>query len=198
MIITAAEKLKNGYRIVTEERELILEKELFLLNFMEVGEDVSEALLLELENRSRLRFAVQRAMTFISFKRRTTQETRKKLLEAGFDKETASEAVEYLCENNLLDDESYVLDYIESKRHTHGSFYISGKLFQKGISKELLDNMDIPEEEEDILALLEKKWPNQTDFDLKLRSKMIKFAVGRGFSYENSKKAVQMFTSGEL
>ena len=102
-------------------------------------------------------------------------------------------AVEFVKAYHYLDDEEYVRRYIEKNANKKSKKQMTGELYQKGITAEILDRgfEDMPvNEEEQILAIAKKR-----GFDAKMSSpeekrKLFSYLARKGFSYDRIRTAL--------
>jgi len=104
------------------------------------------------------------------------------------------QVLDYLEQNNLINDESFAKLYIESKtkgKSVLGKKAILVKLMERGISKNTANlylNTNISEEDE--LNAAVKVLMNKYRTAAETREKMGRFLLSRGFSYPTAKHAV--------
>lgn len=109
--------------------------------------------------------------------------------------------VEVLNRKGLLNDEQFAKDWVEARRKSKnkGKIALKQELFQKGVAKEIVDQVVSEEhttESEEQLATqaLEKKlksWKNLPTLELK--KKAYEFLMRRGFEYPVVKQVVEKF-----
>ena len=137
--------------------------------------------------------ACDKAVYYLQFSGKTEYELRKKLAEQGFLPASVNKAVEFVKAYRYLDDEEYVRRYIEKNANKKSKKQMTGELYQKGITAEILDRgfEDMPvNEEEQILAIAKKR-----DFDAKMSSpeekrKLFSYLARKGFSYDRIRAAL--------
>ncbi len=123
--------------------------------------------------------------------------TKKQVYDYLKKKEYKSETIEYvidkLKEYNYLNDEKYCEWYIRTHKNKYGKNMLKSKLYEKGISKNILENAlnDFESDEDEILTLLRKKIGNKT-LTQELLTKTIRFMAGRGFDYEDIKNVINI------
>ena len=114
------------------------------------------------------------------------------LKKKGFDEKTVSKAVEKLKEYGFVDDEKFAKNYFESMSSGKGKRAIATKLRQKGISKEivenLIENVDEEEQLETAKKLAEKFVKNRAQ-SANLRQKCLAHLVYKGYDYSVAQKA---------
>lgn len=107
--------------------------------------------------------------------------------------------IQKLKELRLLDDEQFAKAWVEARSKKKGMRVIKLELFQKGISKEIIEEVisnktQETNEEETATRLLERKinsWKNLEP--LQFKKKAYGFLMRRGFEYEVVKDVVEKF-----
>lgn len=122
-----------------------------------------------------------------------------KLLEKGFSRDAAREAVNAAEEYGYIDDLRYAERYVEANSAKKGYYRLKDELLKKGVpssvAAEALDGLTADGEE--LLALAKKlaKTAPQTRED---RAKLCRRLASRGFSYEEINAAVKRLCDGDL
>ncbi len=154
------------------------------------GTDVDPGTAFDLGDAKR---ACDKAVYYLQFSGKTEYELRKKLAEQGFLPASVNKAVEFVKAYHYLDDEEYVRRYIEKNANKKSKKQMTGELYQKGITAEILDRgfEEMPvNEEEQILAIAKKR-----GFDAKMSSpeekrKLFSYLARKGFSYDRIRTAL--------
>lgn len=136
----------------------------------------------------------KKALNYIS--RYTCSSTRlKEYLKRKGCEEHIDEIVKELVENGLLNDFKNAQLLVEIYRRKLGKKAIHHRLLQKGFSREVVDEaLSFTDEEELEFAVkeAEKKLASLKDANLKkVREKLYRFLIRRGFSSQNALKAVR-------
>lgn len=108
--------------------------------------------------------------------------------------------IQKLKEQKLLDDQEFARAWMESRSKKYGKNRIKQELFQKGISKEIIENVlnDGADEEKLAEQTLEKKfriWKNLPT--LEFNKKAFSFLMRRGFEYDVVKSVVEKYIKKE-
>lgn len=120
----------------------------------------------------------------------------------GLDEEARQRNIDYLVDNHYIDNARYCRAFINDKiTYNHwGRRKIEQALWMKhipeNVSSPILD--EVPEEKylEVLRPLLKAKMPSiKADSDYERSMKLIKFAMGRGFSIEEIKQCVTDFST---
>lgn len=116
-------------------------------------------------------------------------------LEKTYGAEVAEDAVCYVEELGYINDEDYAKKYAEYliKRKKHGVYRAKREMLQKGLSRELCENVlaEFTEDEldEELLWLIRKKYIEKiSDFDG--RRKTVAALVRRGYDFSSVKRCI--------
>lgn len=129
-------------------------------------------------------------MKYIVFKKRTEEEVKNKCKMLKYDDNTIDEILEYLKENNYINDDIYVEKYIKNiMRLKYCSIReIKIDLIKRGINEDLVDkyiNEEVEEFEEKSATELAIKKSKNADVE-----KIKRYLLNKGFSYGNVSKAI--------
>lgn len=126
-----------------------------------------------------------------------SKDARQKLIKWEIQEEDIKKIMSFLFEHKFIDDERFARIYTEDKfRFNHwGKQKITMMLRQKGISQDIIDEAlsIIPTDNytEHCMELLQQKYRTLTEQDpYKLKAKLTRFAVGRGFDYDTVSKCL--------
>ncbi len=126
-----------------------------------------------------------------------SKDARQKLIKWEIQEEDIKKIMSFLLEHKFIDDERFARIYTEDKfRFNHwGKQKITMMLRQKGISQDIIDEAlsIIPTDNytEHCMELLQQKYRTLTEQDpYKLKAKLTRFAVGRGFDYDTVSKCL--------
>lgn len=126
-----------------------------------------------------------------------SKDVRQKLIKWEIQEEDIKKIMSFLLEHKFIDDERFARIYTEDKfRFNHwGKQKITMMLRQKGISQDIIDEAlsIIPTDNytEHCMELLQQKYRTLTEQDpYKLKAKLTRFAVGRGFDYDTVSKCL--------
>ena len=117
---------------------------------------------------------------------RTEYQLRTKLNSLKYPEHIVAEAVDYVKKFHYVDDVRYAVNYLEYRKDSKSLRQIEQELYQKGISKETyrmaLEEIEKPDEEQQILALLQKKNYRPGETDRKEAGKIYNFLLRKGYS----------------
>ncbi len=189
--VTEIRKLTGGRHLITLESGIsfpLYGKEIADCGLHE-DEDVADeviSMILEelLPKRARLR-----AMHLLEKMDRTEQQLREKLLQSAYPELIIDDAVSYVKNYHYIDDQRYARNYLESHASSKSMRQMEQELLAKGIEKEIIrqavSEMELPDEEGQILALLKKKHYNPAADDAAVRQKLIAYLMRRGYQYSD-------------
>ena len=141
--------------------------------------------------------AKMRAVRIVSASSVSKSDLEHRLIQKGESKEDAKQAVEWMTDLELLDDEKtaqLIVQRCVSKGY--GRSRAKQALFEKRIPKELWEDAlaDYPEQTEKILAFLETKLGD--NWDEKDLRRVTDSLLRRGHSYQEIRRALQEYTEG--
>ncbi len=141
--------------------------------------------------------AKMRAVRIVSASNVSKSDLEHRLIQKGESKEDAKQAVEWMTDLDLLDDEKTAQQIVQrciSKGY--GRSRAKQALFEKRIPKELWEDVlaDYPEQTEKILAFLETKLGD--NWDEKALRRVTDSLLRRGHSYQEIRKALQEYSEG--
>ena len=110
--------------------------------WLEIGQVLTDDKISELLAADKKNEVMIKALDFISYKARTSQETRIKLLKAGYDENLIEKTLEQLSENGLLNDKEYAVQWVEDRQYLkpRSRRMLTYELRKKGISDEMIQS----------------------------------------------------------
>ncbi len=133
-----------------------------------------------------------RAMHLLEKMDYTEFQIRQKLKSGGYPEETVEEVIAFLSEHRYLDDDRYLENYLDAYGNRMSRMQLRQKLRQKGLEGDKVDlaleNMEGADESALIRELMRKRRYDPAEADEKARQKMMRYLLGRGFSYEEIRK----------
>lgn len=171
--------------------------ELIYKENLKVGMMVDEEKLKKIAYEENLINCKETALKIIERSYKTKKEMIKRLLEKGYALEEINETLKFLEEYNFINDESYTKAFINDRTKTQGKQKIKYALKNKGVSDEIIEEelskLDMEKEKENANILALKKYniliKRESD-KYKLKEKIIRFLISRGYNYEVAKDAV--------
>lgn len=137
---------------------------------------------------------------------KTESEIKKKLEEKEFSEETINKTIKFLLEYNFINDYEYTKMYIKDRLINQGKNKIKYSLIRKGINSNIIDDvffeLDTKDSEmEKAYELGLKKYNSLVKREsdkIKLKNKVIRYLLGRGYSYGIVKDIYNKIENGDL
>jgi len=206
MKITKIERQKhreNLYSIFLDgEYAFHLEKDVLSNLKWEVGQEIDGEELRRVNRLEQVKEARDYAFLLLSYRSRSCQELRERLLKKRYEKEIAQEVVKELKNLRYLDDRAFAREWVEMRlKGKRGKRLIRQELLKKGIDKEVIED-SIAEglgkiaSSEDELAwqAIEKRIPQYQKLEKSKAYGRIKdFLIRRGFSLESTENTLDKF-----
>jgi regulatory protein len=133
------------------------------------------------------RRARQKALAILKRSDRTELELRQKLKQAEYTEEIINRTLAYINSYHYLDDKRYAQNYFTYKKSSKSSKQIRMELVQKGIDKEMINNIMEEEgysEEEAIQKAIRKKTQDIDALSFEQKQKIAAYLYRKGFSQE--------------
>ncbi len=172
--------------------------ELIYKENLKVGMIIDEEKLKKIAYEENLINCKETALKIIERSYKTKKEMEKRLLEKGYNLEEINETLKFLERYNFINDESYTKAFIKNKTKTQGKQKIKYALKNKGVSEEIIEeelsNLDMKKEKEKANILALKKYNiliKRENHKYKIKEKIIRFLISRGYNYEVAKDAVK-------
>lgn len=129
---------------------------------------------------------------------------RQKMMRWQIDEELQNKVIAFLLNERFIDEERYCRAFINDKvRYNHwGRKKVAQALYMKHIPSEVFEDMldDVPDEEymETLMPVLQSKYrslQNKELSDYELRGKLLRFAMQRGFTYDQCVECIDQVIS---
>lgn len=191
------------YQIICENGErYALPIPLLKEHRLSVGEEFSLDQYFEAHSKDAFQFAMKKAAFLLERKDYSRQELYDKLIKSGYIAPIADKVMDYLTERRFIDDERYAQQYVERRGKKVGAFRLRQELNNKGIDRDLADEMieAIPEEEQIRLASAQmaKYLRRKTAGDeRKIKQQAIASLMRKGYPYELCLKAYEQAAESE-
>lgn len=143
----------------------------------------------------RVELAVGRGLAFLGHRGRTVSETRNRLIQRGFDQAVSDAAVNRLLEMGYLNDSTFCLEFVESKRRLDhwGDDRIRNRLRELGAPRELVEEAlseDDRGELQRAIDLLERRLDAPAE-DPASHRKAMGILIRRGFAPSTAADAIR-------
>ena len=147
--------------------------------------------------------ALEKAVSMLAQRARSRKEIQERLRFAHYDEEVISLVIYKLEQENLLNDQEFSKQWVQSRMKKYGSARIARELRMKGLNQETVNAALGPYSEEDELhcavSLAEKKirsMRSEADNKVLIR-RVTEMMVRRGYSWNIAKKAVELVLDTE-
>lgn len=199
MMITKIEPAsKTKFKIyVDEEFAFILYKgELSRFRLKEQGE-ISEETISQIKSEILVKRAKLRAMHLLNEMARTEAQLRQKLRQNGYPEDVIETAINYVKSFGYINDETYIRNFVESRKEKKSRREIYALLSQKGLNQEMVESVlnEVYEgysEQEAIREIMRKKRWNPETADGKELQRIYASLVRKGFRYEDIRQVIQV------
>lgn len=155
-----------------------------------VGMETDDAALEALQLDSEKETAFNKAIAFVSSRRRTEMEIRRKLREKGYMPGVISAVISKLRDYGYVNDAQFAHDYVEAYKDRAGGMKIRAELRRLGISDKLADEALRKLSADDALESAmncARKYLVSRDFD---RQKLYRHLAAKGYSFDIVREAV--------
>jgi regulatory protein len=195
------QKRKGRYNIFLDgEFAFGADKETIYTFGLRKNDDLTDEKIEEIKNYDEFNFGKKIALNYLNYKQRTEKEIRKKLKEKKISEKSTDKIISILKDLKFLNDDQYAKMYLEEKlaNNPKGKRVIAMKLAEKGISKEVINNVIDSKYSEDteikkakeLLSKYLKKVRAKSESDK--RQKCYRYLLSRGFDYEIVKSACKI------
>lgn len=142
--------------------------------------------------------ALDMALKLLENYSKTEKELRKYLYDKGYVKPVVDYGVEKLRSYGYVDDRAYASMYLKSNVGKKGKRAIGYELKLKGVKSEIIDELleEVGEQGEAIVTL-GKKFVKNKPHDQKLREKLYRHLLSKGFDYSEVSEAIKKVLGGE-
>ena len=141
--------------------------------------------------------ALQKLAALCSQSEHCTLEMKEKMTRWGIDEDAQQRVVEYLVAHRYVDDRRYARSFVNDKLKYNkwGPRKIEQSLWMKHIDesilREALDDVDNEEYISVLRPLLtSKRKTTKDETDYEMNQKLLRFAIGRGFTFEQVKEVI--------
>ena len=189
--ITEISKSKLKITIDEEFAFVLYKGELHHYRLQE-GEEISDEVYSEIMEEILPKRAKLRAMNLLKARAYTEKQLTDKLREGGYPESIIEDAISYVISYGYLNDRFYAADYIEYNKEVRSRTQIFNALIQKGITKEIVEEVWEENVQEEGIDLEQKQifsWMKKKNFDPKKASyeekqKFSAFLYRKGFQID--------------
>lgn len=202
MTVTKVTEISNSrvQIMIDNEFAFVLYKGELRIYHLKEGEEISEEIYKEIMETVLPKRAKLRAMNLLKSRAYTERQLADKLRNGGYPEEIVKAAIGYVSSFGYLNDRQYAFDYIEYNKESKSRTRIINSLMQKGISKEMIE--EIWEENagedgkrlemEQILSLMKKKHFDPSESTYEEKQKFSAFLYRKGFQIDTIRCALSL------
>ena len=156
--------------------------------WLETGQILTDEKIKKLLEKDQQAEVYQKAIDYISYKPRTTQEIQRKLQQAGYEEFLIEDAIKKLSDNGLLNDKNYAEQWVEERlqikpRSKRALIY---ELRKKGISNKLIqsavEDVDDFQSGYEIAGKRLSRYEGLSKFEF--RKKLGNYLAGKGYTFD--------------
>ena len=201
LITTQRGKADKIHIYIDGEYRLTVDESYWTSLCIDEKSEIDEDDFIELERSIMRRRAFNKAAYLLSSREHSRREIITKLIQRGYNKETAEEAADRLEEYGYLSDERFARLYAAElkERKKLGKIRIKQELLRKGIDRDIIENVLSETEENaetEIAELLRKKYPRFSQ-DERIKNRAINALIRYGYRIYDIKNAMNMFDNSE-
>ena len=198
MIITKIKQIgkTNKYHVYVDEEWFgIFLDETLAREHLKTGQEIDEGNLAEIKKENDRKLSFDMAVSYMEKYVVSEKGIRDYLKKKSFDGKTIDSTVERLQEYGFVDDEKFAKNYFDSLSGNKGKNAIANKLRQKGISKEIVDELleNVDEENQIELATRQaEKFVKSRANSANIKNKCLAHLIYKGYDYSVAQKATQI------
>ena len=175
----------------SDNKKITLDNSYIGKYFLVEGSEISDKQLEKIVSENEYDKAKEKTFFLLTYRDHSVYELKVKLRKRNFDEKVIDKTIEYLLENGYLNDkkfsEIYLNELLNTKRS--GMMIIRKKLFQKGLSRELINNLltDLDDEifhNNCLFHLQKKRKLLEKKHDENIKNKLYNYLSRKGFRYE--------------
>ena len=176
----------NKYMFSLDDVDLLKEK-------LSVGQVLTESDVERVKIRSEEGKCMHYALSLVQSRMYTEREIRRKLCLKKYSDDSIEITLSELKRYNYIDDYSYAEMYAKEVEAKFGKLKIKQKLYEKGISSEIIQSiLETVDNGNAAVEILKRKWRN-LPIDGDDKQKAFRFLAQRGFDFEHAKKAIDTY-----
>lgn len=150
------------------------------------------------ETDKRIAQAKKTSFRLLKIRARSEKELRARLTQKQFSNDIVNETINYLKANDLINDQKFARDWIESRlKKSFGLNRIRCELLEKGVGKEIIDRelTEIPgqyPEEKLIVHLANTQWQKYRNLDEETaKRRLFAYLIRRGYNSDTVEQTIQ-------
>ena len=195
MVITKIKQIgkTNCYHLYIDESfSGVFLDEILAIYHLKTNQEIDEEQFKQIKKENDEKLAFEKAISYLERYSVSEKGLKDYLKKKGFDNFVISQTMIKLHDYQMIDDEKFAVEYFNSFASRLGKNSIANKLRQKGISKEIVDNILISVDDEDQLdkaLLLAKKFVKNRENSAKTFQKCLAHLIYKGYDYSVAQQA---------
>lgn len=182
---------------VDGEYVCLLEAETIVKNKLKTGQEIDENKFNEIRQESEKLTCKNVAISYVSKALKTKKQVEANLKQKGFLLQSIDYAISKLCDYGYINDRYYAECFVKTKTQK-GKLYLKNALKTKGISDSIINEVLLDyETDEDQLKNLAYKFIKNKPCDDKLRQKLYRHLISKGFEFGEVQRVVNQVLSGD-
>ena len=163
---------------------------------VKIGNDYTEKEIIDIQIAEEEGVCLNYALNLLSKSVKTEKEIIAKLKKRGYVSEIIDNVIFKLKDYGYVNDEEFAEKYINSYSKNKGKRLLKSELKLKGVSDAIIEDkfLSVENELETAIKIAEKYVKNKP-VDIKTKQKCYKYLLSKGFSYDDSKTAVDKVLS---
>ncbi len=163
--------------------------------WLEIGQELSDEKVQELQATDEIEVAFQKALNFLSYRSRSENEVKTNLQKHNFSDDVMKDVIKRLRQNSLVNDSDFARLWVENRSEfrPRGRRALRFELRRKGIRTEIIDQVLQDVDEDDLAyqaAARQLHKYQKVDWE-EFRVKMLAFLARRGFNYSVAASIVE-------
>lgn len=202
MTVTSIEKQKKKgrYNVFLDGEFVFGIYEDTLVKFqLRKNDELTEEKIIEIRDYDEFNYGKKVGYDFLYYRQRSEKELRTKLAQKKISGKNSDKIIEFFISHKFLNDEEFARSFVANEllKKPSGKRMIYRKLMQKGISKEVIEqiiNSTYPDESTSAEILLKKYSLKIKDKPLTVqKQKAYNYLISRGFDFDITKETVNNF-----
>ena len=184
----------NVFKAVCESGEIFeLHTDAMLEFGINVHNEIDAQVFIKAVEKSEWLIACAKAMDFVSRQLKTAKQLRTYLYKKGYSTNTVNKLVDKMKSYNLVSDETYAKNYSNSMQKSKSKTYIKNKLFEAGVSPELIDETIAEIDDSESAKKIVDKYFHTHTVEQKNLEKLIRHLQYKGYTWDTINSCIQTY-----
>ncbi len=200
-VVTEIKECRNKDRVniyIDGEFVLALDKFVAYKSFIKVGKEISAHQLEDIAYEEERESALKKGIAYVSKYRVTEKRAREYLAGKGYTQRVIDETLEKLQKYAFVSDEKYAQDFMRSRLKRKGAKLIRMELAQKGISKDIINEITTsPDDEIESCKKQGEKYMRNKEKTRENFGKLFKNLASKGYDFAVINSVIQQIKGDE-